>query len=110
MSTLVSKAIPLTQIAYGFASITSSYTVAGNFTAPVVYLVFISTLNAAVQVSFDGVNDHVVIPAGNTTPVYFPIDFKTNLIVLPNPSISVKQVGSPSSGSLYVTAFSAVIP
>lgn len=106
----ISTAIPLTQIAYAFGSITASYTVAGSFTKAVDFLVFISTLDAAVQVSFDGVNDHIAIPAGSTTPVYFPIPFKANGMNMGPTVIAVKRIGTPGAGSLYACAFSAVIP
>jgi hypothetical protein len=100
----------LPQIAYAAGSITSSYTVAGQFTGGMILGYIISTLNAAVQVSFDGVNDHIAVPAGSTTPVFIPLDFKSNLCCLPNPIIAVKQIGDATTGSLYVTCFTADWP
>jgi hypothetical protein len=105
-----SKAIPLTQIAYAAASVTASYTVAGTFSSPVVNMYVVSTLDEPVQISFDGVNDHLVVPAGDTVPVYMQLDFKSNLICLPNPIIAVKEIGNPTTGSLYVCAFSGETP
>lgn len=109
-SILVTNAIPLTQIAYAAASITSSYTVAGTFTSPVVMMMVMSTLDQPVQISFDGVHDHLAVPAGSTVPVFIRLDFKDNRTVLPNPIIAVKEIGNPTTGSLYVCAFSATIP
>jgi hypothetical protein len=108
-STLISKAIPLTQIAVAAATFTASYVNAGSFTSPAIMLLFVSTLDAAVQVSFDGTNDHIAIPAGSTTPVYLPINFKSNNSFLPPSTIFVKEIGNPTTGSLYVCAFSAAI-
>lgn len=102
------KAVPLAQRSAAAAAITSSYTLVGTlFSAPVVYLLVTSTLDQAVQLSFDGVTDHMAIGAGNTTPQVLPFDFKENGIVLPgNFGIYVKEIGNPSSGNLYVAAFS----
>jgi hypothetical protein len=102
-----SKAIPLTQIAYAAASITATYSVAGTLSTGVEILLVISTLDQPVQISFDGVNDHLAVPAGSTVPVYMQIDFKNNLMVLPKPIIAVKEIGNPTVGSLYVCAFTA---
>jgi hypothetical protein len=109
-SPLISTAVPQTQISYAFGSITASYTLAGSFPKTVVFLVFISTLDAAVQVSFDGTNDHIAIPAGSTTPVYFPINFKTNNMTMAPCNIFVKRIGTPGAGNLFVSAFSSAIP
>jgi hypothetical protein len=109
-SAMFSNAVPLPQVAYAAASITASYTNAGHFTSPLIEMAIISTLDQPVQVSFDGVNDHIAIPAGSSTPVYFPLHFKANRAVLPKPTIFVKRIGTPTTGSLYVTGFSATIP
>lgn len=110
MSALVSNAIPLTQIAYAAASITSSYTVAGTFSSPLVDLTIISTLDQPVQVSFDGSHDHIAVPAGSTVPVFMPISFKAFNTVMPKPTISVKEIGNPTTGSIYFCGFSATFP
>lgn len=109
-SLLVTNAIPLVQVAVAAGDITTEYTVGGTFTSAVVMMMIVSTLDAEVQISFDGTNDHIVVPAGNTVPVFMPFNFKDNRTVLPNPIIAVKQIGEPTTGSLYVSAFSAYIP
>jgi hypothetical protein len=108
---LVSNAIPLVQLSVGFASVGASFSLIGTFTAPVEMMYIISTFNQPVQLSFDGANNHIVIPSGNSEPVYFPINFKTNRTIFPTPSVFVEEIGSaPTSGNLYVCAFSAAIP
>lgn len=110
MSALISNAIPVTQIAYAAASISATYTPAGTFTSPIVAMWVISTLDQAVQVSFDATNDHLAVPAGNTVPVVIPIDFKSFRTVLPAKTVSVKEIGNPTTGSIYFCAFTAQFP
>ena len=106
MSTLlVTHATPLPQVAIAAASIGAGYSLAGAFTQGVQMMVIISTLNAAVQVSFDGVNDHIPVPAGSTTPVIIPLNYVANLICQSAPAIFVKRIGAPASGVLYISAF-----
>lgn len=105
-----SNSLPQPQVTIAAASIAAGYTVAGRFTAPIVQMYIISTLDQAVQISFDGVNDHIPVPAGSTVPVFLEIDFKGNLTVFPNPVVSVKRIGTPTVGSLYVSGFSAQTP
>lgn len=106
----ITNAVPLTQVSVAAASISGTYSIAGTFTAPVIMMMIVSTLDQPVQVSFDGVHDHVAVPAGSTVPVFMPFNFKDNCSVLPTPSISVKEIGNPTTGSLYVSAFSAQTP
>jgi hypothetical protein len=110
MSMLITNAIPVTQLAYAAASITASYTLVGSFTSPLVWMDIVSTLDAAVQVSFDGVHDHIVAPIGNTVPSMTEINFKANRTVLPIKSIYVKRIGTPSTGSIYFSGFTAQTP
>jgi len=108
-SLFVSNAIPMTQLSVAAASITPSYTVVGTFSAPLVYGFIVSTLDQPVQLSFDGVNDHIAVPAGNTVPVCIPLNFKDNLTILPKPSVSVKEIGNPTTGNLYICGFSSSV-
>lgn len=105
-----SNGIPLTQLTVAAAAIGATYTVVGTFTSPVVMAFVISTLDQPVQLSFNGVNDHLAVPAGSTVPVFMPLDFKSNLILLANPTVSVKEIGNPTTGNLYICAFSAATP
>ncbi len=101
----ISHVVPLTQIAYAAASITATYTVAGTFTSGVQMMMVVSTLDQPVQISFDGTNDHLAVPAGATVPVFIPLNFNENRMVFQRPSIYVKEIGNPTTGSLYICAF-----
>ncbi len=105
MSESISLAIPLTQVAYPAASVVAGYTLAGSFTRGTVMMRIISTLDQAVQISFDGVNDHVAVPIGSTVPVIIPFDFEANDTQFSAPNIFVKRIGTPTTGSLFVSAF-----
>lgn len=107
MSILITAASPLPQIEYAASSITSSYTLAGSFFKSVSIMLIVSTLDQPVQVSFDGTNDHIAVPAGSTVPVFIPIDFKSNGCFFSNVNVFVKEIGNPSTGSLYVSAFTS---
>lgn len=104
-----SKAIPMTQLSVAAAAITSSYTLVGTFSSWMNFGFIVSTLDQPVQISFDGINDHVAVPAGSTVPVCIPLNFKDNLMSLPTPSISVKEIGNPTTGSLYIGGFTSLI-
>lgn len=97
------KAIPLTQASIAYGSITSSYQLVGSvFSAPLVQLIIISTMNDSVQFSWDGINAFIPIVSGATVI----IDVNSNKISVPaNSGAYVKLLGSPSSGSLYVSGF-----
>lgn len=112
MSTLlITQAIPLTQIAYAAASITASYTLAGSFTKPVMVMNIVSTLDQPVQISFDGTNDHVAVPAGSAEPVSIQFNFADNRVIFAAPvNVFVKRIGAPGSGNLYISAFSNTQP
>lgn len=108
-SILASKAIPMTQISAAAAAITSSYTVIGTFSSWMNFGFIVSTLDEAVQLSLDGVNDHIVVPAGDTVPVCIPLNFKDNLLSLPDPTFSVKEIGNPTTRSIYISGFTSLI-
>ena len=101
----VLKAVPFTQVSIAAGSITSSYQAIGtaNFNRQMVEVIIVSTLDAVVQWSWDGVNAAFPIPAGAT----IIINLKSNAIVLSaNYGPYVKTLGSPTTGSLYVGGFS----
>jgi hypothetical protein len=109
-SLLPSNAIPLTQIIIQAASIGAAYTLIGTFTSPIELLTIVSTLDQPVQLSYGGVNDHQVVPIGNTTPSIIPLNFKDNLMTMPPVSVYAKRIGTPTTGSLSVSAFTAQTP
>jgi len=89
------------------AAIGASYSLVGSiFDSPPLFLYIMSTLNGAVQISWDGVTDAIAVPDGSTVPVYIPIHLKMNGIVLPSGmGLYVKDIDNPNSGSLYVGGF-----
>ena len=94
-------AVPLVQRTIAAASISSSYAVVGSiFSKPVLCLIVVSTLDQAVQVSLDGTNDFIPVPAGAT----LIIDSRMNNVVLAGwRGVYVKEIGNPTTGSLYVS-------
>lgn len=109
-SALFSNAVPLAQLTYPAASFTSSYTLIGTFTGPLVWGMIMSTLDQPVQLSFNGSTDNIAVPAGNTVPVFIPINFKDNHTLLTTVSVFGKEIGNPTTGSLYFCGLSATIP
>lgn len=107
LQTPFQRAVPLAQRAAAFGAITSSYTLVGAvFTASPVFLYIMSTLDQAVQISWDGVTDAIAVPVGSTVPVYIPIDLKANGIAMSGQfGVYVKEIGNPGAGSLYVGGF-----
>lgn len=97
------KAVPIAQKSIAAASIIATYTIVGSiFSNPVVLLMIVSTLDQPVQLSWDGVNDHVPLLAGGT----LVLDFRSDEIAFPgNLGVYVKEIGNPTTGSLYVSAF-----
>ena len=97
------EAEPLVQRSIAAGSIGASYSIVGSiFSDPVVCLIIVSTLNGAVQISLDGTNHFLPIPAGGT----LIIDEKTNGIVLAGwRGVYVQDLDNPTTGSLYVSGF-----
>lgn len=97
------KAVPVAQKSIAAASISTSYSVVGSiFSNPIVMLVIVSTLDQAVQLSWDGITDHVPMLAGGT----MVLDFRSDFICFPGVyGVYVKEIGNPTTGSLYVSAF-----
>lgn len=109
-SLLISDAIPLPQISSAFGAVTASYTLVGTFDSSTCLMIITSTLDAAVQLSFDGTNDHIAVPAGNTSPCVIELNFKTNRMIMPVTSVYVKRIGAPGAGSIFISAFSSQLP
>src|SRR5665213_3033036 len=101
-STWITNAVPVTQIAVAAASIGASYTNVGNFTVPLEQMVITSNLDQAVQLSFDGTNDHIPVLPGSSVPQSGEINFKTNNQVLAPATIWLKRIGTPTTGSIYI--------
>lgn len=104
------NAIPVTQLSIVAANVTAGYVLVGTFTSPLEMVTILSTMDAAVQISFDGVNDHQAVPVGNTVPAVIQLNFKTNHTIFPVKSVFVKRIGTPTTGNLYVSGFTAATP
>jgi hypothetical protein len=102
----VSSAVPKTQLKIANGSIGASYTFVGIFNSSMEMINVISTLDGAIQISFDGTNDHLVVPKGSSAPCIIPMNFKTNHLVYPNLPVYAKTIDSLSSGNLYICGFS----
>lgn len=101
----ITQAQPLPQIVVAAATFIDTYVLGGSFTQGVVWMEITSTLDAAVQISFNGVDDHIAVPAGSAEPVFMVIDFKAFRTILPAPNIYVTEIGEPTTGNLYISAF-----
>ena len=95
-------------LAYG--SISSSYTAIGvPFTNPIRLMVVYNLTNATLQFSFTGNTDHFVLAAGDN----FTLDVCTNEInnqgwfISTGTQMYVKEIGTPTSGSVYVSSMYA---
>ena len=97
------KTIPIAQKSLAAASISNSYSIVGSiFNNPVVLLIIVSTLDQAVQISWDGVTDHLPMPAGGT----LVLDFRSDNTTFPGVyGVYAKEIGNPTTGTLYVSAF-----
>lgn len=92
----------------GFALIGAGYTgVGGVMENPVRILLITNLTNASLWFSHDGVEDHLPLPANSS----FTLDITANKssdagYYLPEGTrISVKQLGIPTQGSVYVTVY-----
>lgn len=92
----------------GFASIDGTYMGVGTgFLYPSRLLVIQNLTDAQLMFSFDGVNDHLTLPASSN----IVLDVTTNQSLTQGnywsigTRVYVKEVGMPSTGSVYVTTF-----
>jgi hypothetical protein len=99
---------PETLRSLGFGSMGASYVAIGTpFAHPIRLLQIQNLTDATLLFSFDGVNDHVIIPAS----VGLVYDITTNKsrdqgwYISQGTTLYVKNSGTPTSGSVYVTAF-----
>ena len=97
---------PVRELAFG--SISSSYMGVGSaFDKPIRLIVFQNFTDAGLMFSFDGINDHLPLPSNG----YVVLDVTANktrgegYYIAEGTRIYVKEIGTPSSNSVYVTAF-----
>ena len=103
LSTMNFPAVVIAQKTIAAAAISTSYAIVGSaFSSPPVMVIIVSTLDEPVQFSWDGVTDAFPVAARAT----IIIDFKSDGIALPAVlGPYVKEIGNPTSGSLYVGGF-----
>lgn len=105
---LAIRLLPETIRTIGFASIGAAYMGIGTgFANPVVIFHLQNLTDALLTFSFDGVNDHLVLPASG----FILLDVSTNksisnaMFISQGQRIYVKENGVPTSGSVYLTVF-----
>lgn len=105
------RLVPATQLVVAFGSVTSSYTRVGtsNFNAGITNILITSTFDHPVQISFDGVNDHLpILSATNGTLTPINLDGSQLPGYL---GVWIKTLGTgPTSGNLYVSYFTQPVP
>jgi hypothetical protein len=104
LSQLNFNAIPIEQKTLAAASITTSYALVGSvFSSPPVMVIIVSTLDTAVQFSWDGVKDAFPILANSA----IILDLKSDGAPLPAVAYGpyVKEIGNPTTGTLYIGGF-----
>jgi hypothetical protein len=100
--------IPETQSSLAFGSIVAGYTAINTgFTRPIRQLFVQNLTDGLLQFSFDGTNDHFPLPANG----FMLVDVTANEVnnegffIGQGTIISVKRIDTPTSGSVYVSAF-----
>lgn len=95
---------PIAQKSVAAASIGATYSLIGTtFGEGVVMLIITSTLDQTVQISLDGTTDFMPILTGKEPVI---LNLKANHGVLSGVSgVWVKEIGNPTTGSLYISAF-----
>lgn len=98
------RAEELKSIAFG--SVIASYAAIGAAYAFPISKIFVSNLtDAALVFSFNGTTDHFVLPADGFLLLDITMDPNTPDYLKKGDSIYVKRIGTPSSGSVYLTTF-----
>jgi hypothetical protein len=97
------KMEPQGVLAYG--SITTSYVAIGN---PLEFmgskLRIANLTNATLQFSLDGINDHFPLHANSTEILDITVESKNADFTPIGTIVYVKRIGTPTSGSVYVTS------
>lgn len=107
MSNLAVRLYPETLRTLAFGSISAVYTGIGSaLDNPCRIFYLLNATDVLLTFSFDGVNDHLVLPSGG----FILLDVTSNMS-LTGGSLSISQgqriyvKGSPTSGSVYLSVF-----
>lgn len=103
--------VPETIRELGFAAIGAGYVSIGTpLDKPSSIIILMNLTDETLMFSFDGVNDHLALPANGHLTLDITAN-KTNqagaLFYREGGSLYVKQIGVPTSGSVYLTSFYA---
>lgn len=102
------RLVPETARSLAFGSIGAAYMGVGTaFTKPVRILMIQNLCDTSLMFSFDGINDHVPLPREG----FILLDVTSNkaredgLYFAEGTRIYVKEITTPTTGSVYVTTF-----
>ena len=106
---LAIKLLPETVRSLAAGSIGAAYTGIGTAFAHPIRIIMVQNLtDESCMFSFDGVNDHFPLPANG----FFLLDVTTNktdqagtLYIAEGTRLYVRELGSPTTGSVYVSVF-----
>lgn len=105
---LAIRLLPETQKSLAFGSIGAVYSGIGTALTQKIRIFFLQNLtDATLQFSFDGINDHFPLPPNG----YILLDITANktreqgFFVGEGQRIYVKEIGTPTSGSVYLSTF-----
>lgn len=109
MSFLAVNIFPETQTTLAAASVVAGYTSVGTLLNPARMFLLQNLTDATIQVSLDGTNDHFPLPATSG----LLLDLASNKSNSPsmgsaipqNTTVYVKRIGTPLTGSVYLTPF-----
>lgn len=109
MSNLAIKLLPEPVYSLGFASISGTYASVGSgLLNPSRLLIFQNLTNANIMLSWDGVHDHMPLSA-NAAIIMDVMTNKSNqsgaLSVQAGQKFYIKEIGTPTSGTFYITSF-----
>jgi len=108
MPSLAIRLVPDTLKSLASGSIGAAYMGVGTaFDKPIRIILVQNLTDATLMFSFDGINDHLPLPRDG----YILLDITANkaiehgFYIAEGTRVYVKTVGSPSSGSVYVSSF-----
>lgn len=92
-----------------FGSIAAGYAIVGAaYAFPISKIHIFNNTDVALTFSFDGVTDHVVLPASGFMLLDITIEGKVPDYLPKGDAFYVKRLGTPTTGSVYLTAFYGV--